>query len=67
MRIDTKDDADNLVRYANSVGTNALDESSNYQEKLQKLQKKISQFEAYLEEKDRTILEQENQLTDLQD
>jgi hypothetical protein len=42
LRIDTKDDADNLVRYANSMGTNGLDESANYQEKLQKLQKKIT-------------------------
>ena len=38
-----------------------------YQEQLLKLQKKISQFELYLEEKDRTILEQENQLSELQD
>ena len=38
-----------------------------YQEKLQKLQKKISQFEAYVEEKDQALLEQETQLSDLQD
>jgi hypothetical protein len=31
-----------------------------YQDKLQKLQKKISQFEAYVEEKDQALLEQEN-------
>jgi Skp family chaperone for outer membrane proteins len=50
---------DALVRYANSAsGSHALvDESTAYQEKLQKMQKKIAQFEAYIEEKDRTILE----------
>ena len=39
----------------------------DYQEKLSKLQRKIDKFEAYVEEKDRTILEQESQLNELQD
>ena len=42
-------------------------QEDGYQEKLSKLQKKVADFEAYLEEKDKTILEQENQLSELQD
>ena len=34
---------------------------------MSKLQKKISEIESYLEEKDRVILEQEQQLSQLQD
>ncbi len=44
-------------------GTADLD----YNEKLSKLQRKIEKFEAYVEEKDKTILEQETQLSELQD
>ena len=47
----------------NTVATGDVD----YQEKLSKLQRKIDKFEAYVEEKDRTILEQETQLNELQD
>ena len=57
-------DTDALVKYSLTVGTEEVG-SSAYQDKLAKLQKKITQFEAYLEEKDRTILEQETQLTEL--
>ena len=49
------------------VSSGADPTGAAYQEKLQKLQKKITQFEAYVEEKDQALLEQENQLSDLQD
>lgn len=69
QKTEAADDA--LVRYANTDGNSLqLNEnlvSGEYPEKLAKLQKKVGQFEAYLEEKDRTILEQETQLSDLQD
>ena len=34
---------------------------------MQKLQKKMTELETYLTEKDKTILDQENQVTELQD
>jgi hypothetical protein len=40
------------------VSSSAADPTgAAYQEKLQKLQKKITQFEAYVEEKDQALLE----------
>ena len=38
-----------------------------YLEQMQKLQKKMTELETYLTEKDKTILDQENQVTELQD
>ncbi len=40
----------------NTTGNNDVD----YQEKLAKLQKKITKFEEFVEEKDRALLEQEH-------